>query len=124
LAWDAAQVDALLGERTTLDEVDALFRQMKKAAYERILSGELTHHLGYPPEAEKPMGQANHRNRTSPKTVLSLYAHGMAMREIQEPLRAGSPPHALTPPDVYPERGCACREDFHAEGVRCATPHV
>ena len=34
------------------------------------------------------------------------------------------PPQALTFPDVYPERGCACREDFHAEGGGGVTPPV
>ena len=125
LGWEAAQLDAVLGGRTTLEEVDAVVREMKKALYERILSGELTHHLGYGRGEEKPAGQDNHRNGSTPKTVLSedgpiplaiprdregsfapqlipknarrlpkfdahvlsLYAHGMTMREIQEHLR-------------------------------------
>jgi putative transposase len=125
LGWDAAQLDALLGGRTSLEDVDAVVRQMKKALYERILSGELTHHLGYGRGAEKPAGVTNHRNGSTPKTVLSedgpiplaiprdrdgsfapqlipknarrlpkfdahvlsLYAHGMTMREIQEHLQ-------------------------------------
>ena len=123
--WDAAQLDAVLGGRTSLEEVDVVVRQMKKALYERILSGELTHHLGYGRGAEKPAGVSNHRNGSSAKTVLSedgpiplaiprdrdasfapqlipknarrlpkfdahvlsLYAHGMTMREMQEHLR-------------------------------------
>lgn len=93
---------------------------MKKALYDRILSGELTHHLGYGRGAEKPARVSYHRNGSIPKTVLSedgliplaiprdrddffspqlipknarrlpkfdthvlsLYAHGMTMREI------------------------------------------
>jgi putative transposase len=85
------------------------------------LGAELSHHLGYAPGEEKPRGQANHRNGTTPKTVLtddgalplavprdragtfepqlvpkgvrrlpgfdakvlSLYARGMTVREIQ-----------------------------------------
>ena len=124
LSFDPAAVDALLGGRQTADEIDELFRQMKKMLYERMLSGELTHHLGYGRGEEKPAGVTNHRNGTSPKTVLtedgpiplaiprdregsftpqlvpknarrlpkfdahvlSLYAHGMTMREIQEHL--------------------------------------
>jgi putative transposase len=124
IALDPAAVDALLGERQTADEIDDLFRQMKKMLYERMLSGELTHHLGYGRGEEKPAGVTNHRNGTSAKTVLtedgpiplaiprdrdasfapqlvpknarrlpkfdahvlSLYAHGMTMREIQEHL--------------------------------------
>ena len=124
LGFDPAALDALLGDRQTADEVDALFRQMKKHLYERMLAGELTHHLGYGRGEAKPAGATNHRNGTSAKTVLteegplplaiprdregsfapqlvpknarrlpkfdahvlSLYAHGMTMREIQEHL--------------------------------------
>ena len=70
-AFDPAALDAVLGERRTLDEVDDLFRQMKKALMERVLAGELTHHLGYAPGAPKPADQPNHRNGTTPKTVLT-----------------------------------------------------
>lgn len=122
--FDPAAIDALVGDRRTMAELDELFRQMKKAIYERALAGELTHHLGYAKGAEKPATQPNHRNGTTPKTVLSedgpvplaiprdrlgtfepqliakharrlpkfdehvlsLYAHGMTMREIQEHL--------------------------------------
>lgn len=125
LGWDAAQLDALLAGGTSLEDVDAVVRQMKKALYERILSGELTHHLGYGRGDEKPAGVTNHRNGSSPKTVLSedgpiplavprdregsfapqlvpknarrlpkfdahvlsLYAHGLTLREMQEHLR-------------------------------------
>jgi putative transposase len=48
-----------------------LFRQMKKALMERALAGELTHHLGYAPGEAKPQEQPNHRNGTTPKTVLT-----------------------------------------------------
>ena len=125
LGLDGAQLDALLGGRTSLEDVDAVVRQMKKALYERILVGELTHHLGYARGTEKPASVSNHRNGSTPKTVLSedgpiplaiprdregplspqlipknvrrlpkfdahvlsLYAHGMTMREIQEHLQ-------------------------------------
>ena len=69
--FDPAAVDALLGDRTTMEEVDELFRQMKKLLMERVLRGELTHHLGYARGEAKPDGQANHRNGTTPKTVLT-----------------------------------------------------
>ena len=119
--FDPAALDALLGERRTMAEVDELFRQMKKRLMERVLAGELTHHLGYAPGEAKPTDQPNHRNGTTPKTVLteagaiplaiprdragtfepqlipknarrlprfdqnvlSLYARGMSVREIQ-----------------------------------------
>jgi len=69
--FDPATLDALLGERRTPGEVDELFRQMKKALMERALAGELTHHLGYAPGEAKPPAQPNHRNGTTPKTVLT-----------------------------------------------------
>ena len=69
--FDPAALDALLGERRTPGELDELFRQMKKALMERALAGELTHHLGYAPGEAKPAAQPNHRNGTTPKTVLT-----------------------------------------------------
>lgn len=125
LPFDPVVLDTLLGDRQTADEVDELFRQMKKHLYERMLSGELTHHLGYARGEDKPAGVTNHRNGTTPKTVLtesgpiplaiprdrdgsftpqlipknarrlpkfdahvlSLYAHGMTLLEIQEHLQ-------------------------------------
>jgi putative transposase len=119
--FDPEALDALLGERRTAEELEELFRQMKKSLMERVLQGELTHHLGYKPGDPKPEGQANQRNGHSAKTVLtedgvipvaiprdrdgtfepllipkherrlprfdqnviSLYARGMTVREIQ-----------------------------------------
>lgn len=69
--FDPAALDALLGERRPPGEVDELFRQMKKALMERALAGELTHHLGYAPGEAKPADRPNHRNGTTPKTVLT-----------------------------------------------------
>jgi transposase-like protein len=71
IAFDPAAVDALLGGRQTMAELDDLFRQMKKVLMERALSGELTHHLGYGRGEVKPTGQSNHRNGSTPKTVLT-----------------------------------------------------
>ena len=70
-AFDPAALDALIGDARTADDVDALFRQMKKALMERILGAELTHHLGYAPGDAKPAAQPNHRNGTTPKTVVT-----------------------------------------------------
>jgi transposase-like protein len=69
--FDPQALDALIGEAKTPAEVDELFRRMKKALMERILKGELTHHLGYAPGEEKPEAQPNHRNGSTPKTVLT-----------------------------------------------------
>jgi putative transposase len=67
----AAALDALIGEARSTTELEALLRQMKKAVVERMLDAELTHHLGYASGAEKPDGQENERNGTTPKTVLT-----------------------------------------------------
>ena len=119
--FDEAALDALIGETKSPEALSALFRQMQKRLAERILAGELTEHLGYAPGEEKPAAQTNHRNGSTPKTVLtesgalpleiprdrdgsfapqlvpkgvrrlpqfdanvlSLYARGMSVREIQ-----------------------------------------
>jgi len=69
--FDDAALDALIGDTKTPDDLSALFRHMQKRLAERILAAELTDHLGYAPGTEKPAAQANHRNGTSPKTVLT-----------------------------------------------------
>src|SRR5919197_5062784 len=53
------------------DDVDVITKRFKKALVERMLGGELTHHLGYPPGGEKPPDATNHRNGSSAKTVLT-----------------------------------------------------
>jgi transposase-like protein len=53
------------------EELHAAVRRFKKAIIERALSGELTHHLGYPPGGTKPEETTNHRNGTGGKTVLT-----------------------------------------------------
>jgi putative transposase len=55
----------------TAVEVEAATRRFKKTLLERALHAELTHHLGYPPGGVKPDGSDNHRNGTTPKTVLT-----------------------------------------------------
>jgi putative transposase len=45
--------------------------RFKKALMERVLGGELSHHLGYSPGEAKPESRSNHRNGTSGKTVLT-----------------------------------------------------
>lgn len=52
-------------------DVDAVMRRFKKALVERMLGGELTHHLGYPPGGTKPADSTNQRNGTGGKTVLT-----------------------------------------------------
>ena len=113
-------LDQLLAGRESPEEIfgaEGLFGQLKKALAERALAAELGHHLDQDPTP-------NHRNGTSPKTVLtdtgkvplniprdragtfeprlvpkhqrrlpgfdqkvlSLYAHGMTLKEMREHL--------------------------------------
>jgi transposase-like protein len=53
------------------EAVNAASMAFKKALIERILGAELSHHLGYPPGAEKPGETGNHRNGATRKTVLT-----------------------------------------------------
>jgi len=53
------------------EAVNAASRAFKKALIERILGAELSHHLGYPPGADKPAEMGNHRNGATGKTVLT-----------------------------------------------------
>lgn len=68
--------DAILDHFTpdrpmTAEEIDAAGRRLKKALMERMLGGELSYHLGYPPGGTKPEDTTNHRNGTSEKRVLT-----------------------------------------------------
>ena len=67
--FDPQALDALLGSARGGEEVEALFRDLKKAVLERALRAELTHHLGYA-KGEAKSG-ANQRNGSTPKTVLT-----------------------------------------------------
>lgn len=69
-----AALDALLAEVGGLqgpDDIEPLFRALKRAVVERALGAELTHHLGYAPGATRPPDQPNHRNGSTPKRVLT-----------------------------------------------------
>ena len=55
----------------TAEELESAVRRFKRVLIERALGGELTHHLGYPPVADKPEATTNHRNGTGAKPVLT-----------------------------------------------------
>jgi putative transposase len=55
----------------SMDDINAATRRLKRALVERMLGGELTHHLGYRPGDAKPADTTNHRNGSTPKTVLT-----------------------------------------------------
>jgi putative transposase len=67
--FDLKPFDEKLGLKPTHEEFEAVFKQLRKAVIERILSAELTDHLGYGRGEEKPKGQRNHRNGSTPKTI-------------------------------------------------------
>jgi putative transposase len=50
---------------------EGLFAELKKALAERVLGAELGHHLTQEQQAPPPGRRRNHRNGTSPKTVLT-----------------------------------------------------
>jgi len=53
----------------TAEQINATTMALKKALIERALGGELSHHLGYPPGADRPEDAGNQRNGSSAKTV-------------------------------------------------------
>ena len=67
----AALLDHVAKGPMTQEEVEAVCRSLKKAVIERAVGGEMTHHLGYSPGEAKPAGQANQRNGTTGKTVIT-----------------------------------------------------
>lgn len=68
---DEATLDQLVTGIQTPEDLEEAFRALKKALTERVLRGELTAHLGYPPGADRPTEATNARNGTSPKTILT-----------------------------------------------------
>lgn len=61
---------------------DGLLENLKARLIERALQGELTHHLGYEKNGERPEGTTNYRNGTSTKTIKTE----TGQMEIQIPL--------------------------------------
>lgn len=64
-------IDQIVTGPMSAEAVEEASAAFKKALIERALGAELTHHLGYPPGADKPEGTDNHRNGVSGKTVLT-----------------------------------------------------
>jgi putative transposase len=55
----------------TGEAINAAGIAFKQALIEASLNAELSHHLGYPPGAEKPEASSNQRNGVTAKTVLT-----------------------------------------------------
>lgn len=64
-----AVIDEMLAGSTSREDAERVYNQLKKRIIERMLSAELTHHLGYGRGEDKPEAQLNHRNGSTPKTV-------------------------------------------------------
>ncbi|MDR1995347.1 IS256 family transposase [Azonexus sp.] len=64
-------IDQFVSGPMSAEAVNAASMVFKKALIERALGAELSHHLGYPPGAERPGESGNHRTGTSRKTVLT-----------------------------------------------------
>jgi len=64
-------IDQMVRGPMDAEAVNAASMAFKKALIERILGAELSHHLGYPPGADKPAEMGSHRNGATGKTVLT-----------------------------------------------------
>ncbi len=64
-------LDQLVKGPMTQGDLETMFRSLKKAVIERAMAAEMTEHLGYGQGEPKPAGQANQRNGTSGKTVIT-----------------------------------------------------
>ena len=64
-----AVIDEMLNGSMAREDGERVYNLLKKRVVERMLKAELTHHLGYERGEEKPGGQLNHRNGSTPKTV-------------------------------------------------------
>lgn len=64
-------IDQMVSGPMDAAAINAASMAFKKALIERALGAELSHHLGYPPGAEKPGEVGNHRNGATGKTVLT-----------------------------------------------------
>ena len=64
-------IDRMVSGPMDAEAINAAAMAFKKALIERALSAELSHHLGYPPGADKPDDLGNHRNGATGKTVLT-----------------------------------------------------
>jgi putative transposase len=67
----AELLDSLVKGPMSAEAVADVMGRFKKALMERVLEGEMSHHLGYSPGGAKPEESSNHRNGRSGKTVLT-----------------------------------------------------
>jgi putative transposase len=67
----AQLLEELIPGPVTKEQFENIFQNFKRAFIERALNAEMSHHLGYTSGQVKPEGATNHRNGSSPKTVLT-----------------------------------------------------
>lgn len=64
-------IDQFVSGPMSAEAVQDISMAFKKALIERALGAELSHHLGYSPGDARPQEEANHRNGSTGKTVLT-----------------------------------------------------
>jgi len=67
----AGVVEQLVTGPMTAGQLEGMFRQLKKAVVERALGAELSHHLGLERSQARAGARRNHRNGTTPKTLVT-----------------------------------------------------
>jgi putative transposase len=67
----SSELDALITTPMTGAQLNELTNKLKRAVIERALKAEMSQHLGYAQDEIKPEGQANYRNGTSKKTLIT-----------------------------------------------------
>ncbi len=66
-----ALIEQLVSGPMNAEAINAASMAFKKALIERALGAGFSHHLGYPPGADKPADAANHLNGVTVETVLT-----------------------------------------------------
>ena len=75
---DKKIIDKLMKDYQSPDDIfgkDGVFKELQKAILERILEGEITHHLGYDKNDPKGNNSGNSRNGKNKKTMKSDFGH-------------------------------------------------
>ncbi len=75
---DKKIIDKLMKDYQSPEDIfgkDGIFKELQKAILERILEGEITHHLGYDKNDPKGNNSGNSRNGKNKKTMKSDFGH-------------------------------------------------
>ena len=85
-------LDQLVKGPMSQDELESMFRSLKKAVIERAMGAEMSEHLGYRQGESKPEGQTNQRNGASGKTVIT--DEGPVRIDVPRDRQGSFEPHA------------------------------